>query len=373
MLPNVLEAGKKAACRFLETPHLFYNNTIHYAETFTWYGALQYAELTGDKSLFSSLRKKFDLLCSEERQYLPAKNHVDFNMFGCLPLEFYRLTGEERYRALGMPYADTQWDPVPSAGGGDNAADLTEEQREWLRRGYSWQTRLWMDDMYMIAIVQSHAFKVTGDRKYLDRTAREMVLYLDRLQRPDGLFYHAPDAPFLWGRANGWMAAGMAELLKILPRDNPDFSRIMQSYRLMAESLGNHQGPEGLWKQLIDEPGFWNETSCTAMFTFALLTGLKRGWIPAGVYRPVVERAWKGLYSCIEDTGDLREVCAGTPKSGSKQFYYDRPRITGDYHGQAPLLWCVNEGLSLDNAVCPQSNRLCGQTLNNVEKGNIQH
>jgi rhamnogalacturonyl hydrolase YesR len=173
-----------------------------------------------------------------------------------------------------------------------------------------------------------------------------MVLYLDRLQRSDGLFYHAPNAPFLWSRANGWMAAGMAELLNILPRDNPGFSRIMQSYRLMAESLGNHQGPEGLWKQLIDEPGFWNETSCTAMFTFALLTGLKKGWNSAGVYCPVVERAWKGLYPCVEDIGGLRKSAPGPPKSGSKQFYYDRPRITGDYHGQAPLLWCVNEGLS---------------------------
>ncbi|MDR2080148.1 MAG: glycoside hydrolase family 88 protein [Treponema sp.] len=344
MLPNVLETGKKAACRFLETPHLFYNDTIHYAETFTWHGALVYADLTKDRSLFSRLRGKFDLLFNEEKRYLPAKNHVDFNMFGCLPLEFYLLTGEEPYRELGMPYADTQWDLVPS-GPGVPAADITEEQREWLRKGYSWQTRLWMDDMYMITIVQSHAYKVSGDRKYIDRTAREMVLYLDRLQRPDGLFCHAPDAPFLWGRANGWMAAGMAELLKILPQDNPDFPRIMQGYRLMMESLRKYQGPEGLWKQLVDEPGFWNETSCTAMFTFAMLRGIKKSWIPAGDYGPAVERAWDGLCSCIEENGDVKEVCAGTPKSDNKQFYYDRPRITGDYHGQAPLLWCVNECL----------------------------
>ncbi|MDR2101969.1 MAG: glycoside hydrolase family 88 protein [Treponema sp.] len=347
MLPNVLEVGKKAACRFLETPHLFYNHTIHYAETFTWYGALRYADLTNDRTLFSRLQEKFDLLFNEERQYLPAKNHVDFNMFGCLPLEFYLLTGEERYRELGMPYADTQWDPVPSGVDADNVAGLMEDQREWLRRGYSWQTRLWMDDMYMITIVQAHAYKVTGDRKYIDRTAREMVLYLDRLQRPEGLFYHAPDAPFLWGRANGWMAAGMAELLKILPQDNPDFSRIIQGYRLMMESLRNYQGPEGLWKQLIDEPSFRNETSCTAMFTFAMITGIKKGWLPAGTYSSVTERAWNGLCSYIEGNGDVKEVCTGTPKSDNKEFYYDRPFITGDYHGQAPLLWCVNEELSL--------------------------
>jgi rhamnogalacturonyl hydrolase YesR len=346
MLPNVLEMGKKAAYRFLETPHLFYNNTIHYAETFTWYGALLYAKLTGDQVLFSRLQEKFELLFNEERKYLPAKNHVDFNMFGCLPLEFYLLTGEDRYRELGMPYADTQWDAEETrAGSADNGAGLTEDQREWLGKGYSWQTRLWMDDMYMITIVQSHAYKVSGDRKYIDRTAREMVLYLDKLQRPGGLFYHAPDAPFLWGRANGWMAAGMAELLKILPQDSPDFSRIMRGYCLMMESLGKYQGPDGLWKQLLDEPEFWNETSCTAMFTFAMVVGIKKGWLPAG-YTQAAERAWKGLCSCVEGNGDVKEVCAGTPKSDNKKFYYDRPRISGDYHGQAPLLWCVNECLS---------------------------
>jgi rhamnogalacturonyl hydrolase YesR len=348
MLPNVLEVGKKAAYRFLETPHLFYNHTIHYAETFTWHGALVYADLSGDQSLFSRLQEKFELLFNEEKKYLPAKNHVDFNMFGCLPLEFYLLTGEERYRKLGMPYADTQWDAVPEDAGAvvGKIPALTEEQEEWLRRGYSWQTRLWMDDMYMITIVQAHAYKVSGDRKYIDRTAREMVLYLDKLQRPDGLFCHAPDAPFLWGRANGWMAAGMAELLKILPQDSPDFSRIMRGYRLMMENFEKHQGPEGLWKQLIDEPAFWNETSCTAMFIFALVAGIKKRWIPASVYTPVVEKAWKGLCSYIEENGDVREVCTGTPKSDDKQFYYNRPRIAGDYHGQAPLLWCVNECLN---------------------------
>ncbi|MDR2150362.1 MAG: glycoside hydrolase family 88 protein [Spirochaetaceae bacterium] len=342
MLPDVVEVGRKAAYRFLETPHLFYNHTIHYAETLTWHGALRYAALMQESGLFSRLQEKFDLLFNEEKQYLPAKNHVDFTMFGCLPLEFYRLTGEERYRELGMPYADSQWEPV----GADQVGGLTYEQREWLRQGYSWQTRLWMDDMYMITVVQTHAYHITGNRTFIDRTAKEMVLYLERLQQPDGLFYHAPDAPFLWGRANGWMSAGMAELLKTLPKDNPDYQRIMQSYRLMAESLRKYQGAAGLWRQLLDEPEFWNETSCSAMFTFALITGLKKGWLAAETYGAVVETAWKGLCSSLEGNGDLKEVCIGTATSDKKQFYQDRPRAVGDYHGQAPLLWCVNECLS---------------------------
>ena len=75
-------------------------------------------------------------------------------------------------------------------------------------------------------LLQTQAYRVTGDRKYIDRAAREMVMYLDELQCPNGLFYHAPDVPFYWGRGNGWMAAGMAELLSSLPEDSEYRPRI---------------------------------------------------------------------------------------------------------------------------------------------------
>ncbi|MGG6548777.1 UNVERIFIED_CONTAM: glycoside hydrolase family 88 protein, partial [Prevotella sp. 15_C9] len=86
---------------------------------------------------------------------------------------------------------------------------------------------------------------VTNDRKYIDRAAREMVLYLDSIQQPSGLFYHAPTAPFCWGRGNGWMAAGMSELLRMLPQDNPDRAEIMKGYLKMMEKLKDTQDENG--------------------------------------------------------------------------------------------------------------------------------
>lgn len=82
----------------------------------------------------------------------------------------------------------------------------------------------------MITTIQAQAYRVTNDRKYIDRAAREMVLYLDSIQQTSGLFYHAPTAPFCWGRGNGWMAVGMSELLRMLPQDNPDRAEIMKGY-----------------------------------------------------------------------------------------------------------------------------------------------
>jgi rhamnogalacturonyl hydrolase YesR len=58
--------------------------------------------------------------------------------------------------------------------------------------------------MYMITTVQLKAYRATGDAKYIDRAAVEMTTYLDKLQQSNGLFYHAPDVPFFWGRGNGW-------------------------------------------------------------------------------------------------------------------------------------------------------------------------
>ena len=104
----------------------------------------------------------------------------------------------------------------------------------------------YMDDMYMITTIQAQAYRVTNDRKYIDRAAREMVLYLDSIQQPSGLFYHAPTAPFCWGRGNGWMAAGMSELLRMLPQDNPDRAEIMKGYLKMMEKLKDTQDENGM-------------------------------------------------------------------------------------------------------------------------------
>ena len=259
-------------------------------------------------------------------------NHVDVNMFGSLPLELYLVTKDKKYWYLGLPYADSQW-KVP--------ANAKPEEKEWAEKGYSWQTRLWIDDMYMITIVQTRAYKVTKDKKYIDRAAKEMVMYLDELQRPNGLFYHAPDVPYYWGRGNGWMAAGMTELLQCLPKNHKDRPRILQGYRIMMESLKKYQNPEGLWNQLIDQSDCWTETSGSAMFTFAFIKGVKNGWLNAEEYAPAARKAWIALVSYLNDKNQVREICVGTNKKNSKQYYYDRPRRTGDYHGQGPYLWCA--------------------------------
>jgi rhamnogalacturonyl hydrolase YesR/outer membrane protein assembly factor BamB/predicted phosphodiesterase len=334
------EVGVRIAKKFLSTPHsqfsyLQYSVTptqITYSEACTWLGGLWFAGVTDDAGLLNGLKQRFDPLFDSEAKLLPPPNHVDNNVFGAVPLELFMQTKEEKYLAMGTNYADTQWLLPPGA---------SDNEKAWHDQGYTWQTRLWIDDMFMISAVQAQAYRATGDRRYVDRAAHEMVLYLERLQLENGLFYHSPDAHFCWGRGNGWMAAGMAEILRALPADNSDRPRIMEGYKKMMAALLKYQAADGMWRQVIDDEGFWKETSSTAMFTYAMITGVKEGWLDSKIYGSAARKAWLSLITYINDEDNITEVCEGTGISNNRDHYMNRKRNTGDPHGQAPVLWCA--------------------------------
>jgi rhamnogalacturonyl hydrolase YesR len=193
--------------------------------------------------------------------------------------------------------------------------------------------------MWMLPLVQVQTFRATGDAVYLDRTALTMAAYLDKLQQPNGLFHHAPDVPFFWGRGNGWFAAGMAEVLSYLPENHPKRARILEGYRKMMAALLQYQGKDGLWRQLIDHPEAWPESSCTGMFAFAMITGVNHGWLDSATYGPAARKAWLGLVGYLDTDANVREVCEGTNKKNDLDYYLARGRKIGDLHGQAPILW----------------------------------
>jgi unsaturated rhamnogalacturonyl hydrolase len=340
------EIGKRVAERFVVTPHPNFGRTnppnlITYPETCTWYGALTFAKITSDKELTAKLIQRFEPLFGVESKLIPKPSNVDATVFGSVPLEIYLQTREPKYLEVGKSLADKQWERPQ----GEAWEKLKPEVKGWVDRGLSWHTRFWIDDMFMITMVQSQAYRATGEQKYIDRAALEMVAYLDELQQTNGLFYHAPDVPFFWGRGDGWMAAGMSELLRSLPENHPKRARIMEGYHKMMASLLKYQGPDGMWRQLIDQPDSWPETSCTGMFTFAMISGVKNGWLDEKTYGLAARKGWLALVSYLDENADIREVCEGTNKKNDRQYYLDRKRRVGDMHGQAPLLWCASAWL----------------------------
>jgi len=329
------EVGKRVAENFLARQFEWEQGKrpfIIYPEVCGWYGSLTVAQLSGDRELKAKLIQRFDPYLATESKRISQNAHVDYRVFGAVPLQIYLLTNDPKYLAIGKDLADKQWEN-PTADG------ITRE------------ARYWVDDIYMISAVQVQTYRATRNKIYLDRAALTAATYLEKLQQPNGLFFHAADSPFYWGRGNGWYAAGMAELLSELPADHPKHARIMEGFKTMMASLLKYQGEDGLWRQLIDKPESWPETSGTGMFTFAMVTGVKRGWLDAETYGPAARKAWLGLVARLDKDANVTDVCVGTNKAfqevGSNpetqlRFYLGRNRRTGDLHGQSPILWTAS-------------------------------
>lgn len=331
------QVGQLVTNTFINTPYTNFGfktppSSITYSEVCAWYGALKFTGANKYTKLQNKLYDRFVPLLNEKQNLVPRPDHVDHTVFGAIPLQFYMSRKDINLLTMGKTFADKQWQ-LP-----DNAK---KADKEWAALSLTWQTRLWIDDMFMITLVQAQAYRATKDTAYINRAAREMVVYLKELQRPNGLFYHATDVPYFWGRGNGWMAAGMTELLTSLPQSNPDRPRIMEAYKTMMAALLKYQAEDGMWRQLLDESSAWPETSCTGMFTYAIITGVKNGWLDEQTYGPAARKGWLALTSYINPDGNVRDICEGTNKLNDKQYYLDRKRITGDMHGQAPVLWCA--------------------------------
>ncbi len=328
-----------------------WNRAVQYSVVSLWVNALACARLDGDKAREERLVRLFDdfLPGGPKNRCCSRPYHVDDTIFGALPYEIYLANRDPRCLEMGNFYADAQWTPPCEGTLKERHAPPKEVQEAYWAKGCTPQTRLWIDDMYMITVLQGQAFRATGRRAYIDRAAREMCLYLDELQLKDGpakgLFYHAPDVKYVWGRGDGWMAAGMALVLDRLPADSEYRPRILEGYRLMMATLLGYQRPDGLWSQLVDrpdDPRNWGETSCTAMFAYAFATGVARGWLDPAQYGPAARRAWLALCSRLDAFANISDVCVGTGKKDSLQYYFDRPRVNGDPHGQAPMLWIAS-------------------------------
>lgn len=323
------EAGRLITENLLCRDYIFYRKEghkegLHYSEACAAVGALRYATLNQDKEILKRLVARYETMLDEDSELISGGLHVDLSVIGIVPLEIYLITDDKRYLKQGLTFADSQW----------------EKPR---KDGLTGQTRWWIDDMYMVGMLQIQAYRATGKMKYADRAARQMVAYLDKLQKENGLFYHGPECPFFWGRGNGWAAVAMAEVLKSLPEKHKLWRDIMRCYKKMFSSLLVFQSDNGMWRQVVDCEHAWDESSCTAMFAYAMAVGVNNGWLEEEMYKRAVKKAWAALAEHIDKDGNVREICVGAGQGKDLEYYLKRPRQCGDFHGQAPVLWLACE------------------------------
>jgi unsaturated rhamnogalacturonyl hydrolase len=223
-----------------------------------------------------------------------------------------------------------------------------------LARNRPLPTSLWLDDLYMSVPCLAQAGKLTGDTRYFDDAAKQILQFSERMfVKERGLFMHGwvqgmqPHPVFSWGRANGWAAMAMAELLEVLPENHPSRAKILEIYRAHAAGLVAAQGHNGLWHQLLDRPESYAETSASAMFVFALARGINRGWLDARAFGPPVSLGWNAVATKVNAKGQVEGTCVGTGMAWDPMFYMYRPVHVLAAHGYGPVFLAGAEMIAL--------------------------
>jgi rhamnogalacturonyl hydrolase YesR len=217
---------------------------------------------------------------------------------------------------------------------------------------------VWLDDLYMSVPCLAQAGWLTGDRRYFDDAANQIIQFHSKMfVTQNGLWMHgwiqemSPHPAFHWGRANGWAMMAMAELLTELPSNHPQRAQILNIFRAQATALRRVQAPSGLWHQLLDRPDSYEETSASAMFVFAIARGIRYGWLSNATYRPVVLRGWNGLTTRVNSIGQVEGTCVGTGLGWDDTFYLNRPTSVNAAHGYGPIFLAGQDVINLLRAI----------------------
>ena len=261
-----------------------------------------------------------------------------------------RVTKEEKYRQKALEiYADYLKTPRAANVGVSHRTETVE---------------LWDDTVYMLSMFLLEMYRLTGDEKYIDDFAAQVKAHSDELvDKKTGLWVHGWDADNddyddkcsivgwpdkvtrksseIWGRANGWITMALADALSTIPKTSKHRKYLEKEFKNILKSLPNLQNKTtGHWYQLLIYPndaGNFQESSCTAMFAYAMTKGIKMKILDKKTYQPIVDLAYKGLKRHSIEIVDSQyltpsQVCGGTC-IGGKDYYYKRKITTGTGFG----------------------------------------
>ena len=207
---------------------------------------------------------------------------------------------------------------------------------------------LWPDDLYMGAVFLDHWGQYTGDLHFIEDAAQQILHQAALEQDADGLWFHGyfvkekQHAPYKWGRGNGWVTLTLVETLSALPENHPLRPQLLTILRRQVEGLKKVQAEDGLWRQVLDQPELWEETSCSAMFAYGIARAANRGWIDATAMA-VARKAMAGIAKNVTADGRINGTCQGTSIGKDLAYYVKRPRPEDDLHGRGVVLLAGTE------------------------------
>ena len=274
----------------------------------------------------------------------------------------------------------------------------------WHKAIYAYQ--VWLDGIFMglpfrvlTAPIMEKTQKARKNRKapttqsiYDDAVNQLNITYQRTLDPKTGLNRHAYDetrktfwadketglSQHCWGRAQGWFTMALIEVLDALPEDYTRRGEVIDLLKKDFDAILKWQDKKsGLWYQVMDSPkreGNYLESTCSAMFTYALLKAYRKGYVDSQ-YRDAGIKAYKGMIKNFikvhaDKTISLTQCCsvaglgpAATPeveaamkqinpkgtvkenkkRDGSYEYYLSEPIRDNDAKGVGPFLWASLE------------------------------
>jgi unsaturated rhamnogalacturonyl hydrolase len=307
---------------------------------------------TGDEKYFDYIKKFVDSYVEPDgsiKTYELEEYNIDHVNPGKLLLTLYNATQDEKYKKaafLNMQQLETH--------------PRTKEGGFWHKKIYPWQ--MWLDGIYMGSPFYAEFAKMFNRPQAFDDIANQIIFLANHTHDPaTGLFYHGWDeskqqkwadpitgrSPNFWGRAMGWYAMGIVDVLDFMPADHPKREKILSIFRGLCQALVKYQDSEtGLWYQVVDQgrrDGNFLEASASSMFVYAMAKAIRNGYL-SEEYLPPVKKGYDGMIEHLikenaDGSIDLTQVCqvaglGGNPyRDGSYEYYISTPVVKNDLKG----------------------------------------
>ena len=325
---------------------------------------------TGEKKYFGYIKAYVDSVIAEDGD-LYGFNHeitteetaplaqaaltmLDHKMPSILFYNLYDETKDEKYlKAIRLIGESMHYWPVNQYGG------------YW--HMMTQHNQMWMDGAYMagpLSVMYADRF---GDEILRERAINQIFIMNEHMRdEKTGLYYHGWDptreaawadketglSGQLWGRAVGWYAVAILDILDYIPENHPAVERLKAIEADLLKCLKKFQDEDcGMWYEVLDKPGAegnWVESSCTNLFIYSYAKAIRMGIIDYNSYKDVLERAYRGSIAStyFDDNGEfvIDKVCIGTNiDSGTYEHYIRRMQIKNDLHGGGAFILMCSE------------------------------
>ncbi len=326
------------------------NGVMHKAVEHVWLK-------TGDSKYYDTIKRDIDQLVSAEgdiKTYSVQEYNLDQINPGRLFFPLYRATGDEKYKkAAYLLREQLRGQPRTNDGG------------FWHKKIYPCQ--MWLDGIYMALPFYAEFGRIFGEPAAFDDVAHQIIL-IERRTRDakTGLLYHGWDeskqqrwadpetgcSPHVWGRAMGWYAMAIVDVLDYFPQNHPSRNDMLAIFERVTVALAKVQDQStGVWYQVLDQgnrDGNYLEASASCMFVYSIAKAVRQSYL-AKTYLDVAREGYQGIldrFIRVDEQGlvNLERTCGGaglggTPyRDGSYEYYVGEQVVTNDYKGVSPFI-----------------------------------